>query len=119
MLHGTSMEDTWSIGAGIGYYFSHNLRGDLTIDYRQEAGVRGEVYNNHAGFDSVADDDFANQGLNDIVYNDDYDGDGITNMFRQNGVYYEDPTTGAEKTHIAGIVLVRHPEHDVPREPLL
>ena len=99
---GSTMEDTWSIGAGIGYYFSRHLRGDLTIDYRSESGVKGRVADNHAYFDSVADDDFANQGLNDLVYDDDADGDGITNMLRVPGIYYEDPTTGAEKTHIAG-----------------
>ncbi|MEZ5774877.1 MAG: outer membrane beta-barrel protein [Hyphomicrobiaceae bacterium] len=35
------MEDTWTVGGGVGVYFSENFRGDVTIDYRTDAGVDG------------------------------------------------------------------------------
>ncbi len=36
-----SMDDTWGFGAGFGYIFNENFRGDLTIDYRLDADVTG------------------------------------------------------------------------------
>ena len=38
-----SIENTRSWGLGVGRYFSSNVRGDLTFDWRSEAGVRGTV----------------------------------------------------------------------------
>ncbi len=39
----TSIDDTWTIGGGIGLYFSSNLRGDVTVDYRNDAEVSGTL----------------------------------------------------------------------------
>jgi opacity protein-like surface antigen len=39
----TSIANTHSFGAGVGYYFSKNIRGDITFDWRREAAVRGSV----------------------------------------------------------------------------
>jgi opacity protein-like surface antigen len=39
-LTDTRIDDTWSIGGGIGRYFSRNLRGDITWDHRFDTDVR-------------------------------------------------------------------------------
>ena len=42
----TSIDSTWSVGGGIGRYFTDTLRGDLTYDYRTETdmfGTQGDV----------------------------------------------------------------------------
>lgn len=39
------IDETWSVGGGIGRYFSCNIRGDITVDYRFEANVAGENAN--------------------------------------------------------------------------
>jgi len=49
-LTNTSIDDTWSLGAGIGYYFSPTLRGDLTYDYRFETDVSGTQNDGTASF---------------------------------------------------------------------
>lgn len=36
-----SIDDTWGFGAGFGYIFDEHFRGDLTIDYRLDADVKG------------------------------------------------------------------------------
>jgi len=33
------LEDTFLFGGGLGYFFSDNIRGDVTVDYRDEAEV--------------------------------------------------------------------------------
>jgi opacity protein-like surface antigen len=38
-----TIESTRSFGLGVGRYFSNNVRGDLTFDWRSEAKVRGNV----------------------------------------------------------------------------
>jgi opacity protein-like surface antigen len=38
---GTGMDDSWSIGGGIGYNFRDNIRGDVTIDHRIVTDVTG------------------------------------------------------------------------------
>lgn len=38
---GTGMDDSWSIGGGIGYNFGDNVRGDITVDQRIETDVKG------------------------------------------------------------------------------
>ncbi|MCV6600189.1 MAG: porin family protein [Cohaesibacter sp.] len=35
-FHGEEIDNTFLVGAGFGYYFNHNLRADLTLDYRQD-----------------------------------------------------------------------------------
>jgi opacity protein-like surface antigen len=42
-LNGTAIEDTWSIGLGVGRYFSPNVRGDITYSYLFESDVTGTV----------------------------------------------------------------------------
>jgi opacity protein-like surface antigen len=37
----TSMGKSWTVGGGLGYYFSRNIRGDLTWDHRFKADVSG------------------------------------------------------------------------------
>ena len=46
----TSWHDTWTLGGGIGYYFSQNLRGDITIDHRFGSQVSGINTNPAAQF---------------------------------------------------------------------
>jgi len=36
-----SIDNTWSLGGGIGYYFGRGFRGDLTYDWRANTDVRG------------------------------------------------------------------------------
>lgn len=36
---GEDMEDAFVIGGGLGYFFSDSIRGDVTVDYRDEAEV--------------------------------------------------------------------------------
>jgi opacity protein-like surface antigen len=40
-LYDTNMQDTWSVGAGIGRYFTRNIRGDITWDHRFEGDITG------------------------------------------------------------------------------
>lgn len=40
-FHNTGIDSTWSLGAGVGYYFSRVVRGDITWDHRFEADVEG------------------------------------------------------------------------------
>jgi opacity protein-like surface antigen len=47
----TSIGRNWSYGGGLGYYFSKNVRGDLTLDFRQNANVRGTVHDPLAKFE--------------------------------------------------------------------
>jgi opacity protein-like surface antigen len=50
-LSETSIGRNWSYGGGLGYYFSKNVRGDLTLDFRQNANVRGTVRDGVATFE--------------------------------------------------------------------
>lgn len=40
----TQMGRAWTLGGGIGYYFSRNVRGDLTWDHRFKSDVSGYRY---------------------------------------------------------------------------
>lgn len=42
-LDSASFDDTWTLGGGIGYYFTPSVRGDITYDHRFEADVSGSV----------------------------------------------------------------------------
>ncbi|MEL6746405.1 MAG: outer membrane beta-barrel protein [Pseudomonadota bacterium] len=48
-------DNAFSIGGGVGYYFSHNFRGDLTVEYRSDFTFRGTVKDSHAAFDRGQD----------------------------------------------------------------
>lgn len=39
----TDIDDTWSIGGGIGKYFTSTIRGDITYDHRFEADAQGDL----------------------------------------------------------------------------
>jgi len=36
-----SIDNTWGVGGGIGYYFGRGIRGDVTYEWRASADVRG------------------------------------------------------------------------------
>lgn len=40
-LSNSNIDDTWSVGGGFGYYFTHYLRGDITAEYIADAEVSG------------------------------------------------------------------------------
>ncbi len=42
-LTGAKIDDTWTLGGGVGYYFSKNVRADITWDHRFEADARGSI----------------------------------------------------------------------------
>lgn len=116
-MDSVEIDNSYSIGGGIGYYFSHNLRGDITVDYRDEVTLRGSVRDNHMRFQADTTDtdadgsedsiDSNNNGIVEVyangVYNDDLDGNGIVNSVVSGGIYY-DPNNvdGALETHIPG-----------------
>ena len=41
-LTGNNIDDSWSAGGGIGYYFTTRLRGDVTVDYITDAEIVGD-----------------------------------------------------------------------------
>jgi opacity protein-like surface antigen len=59
----TNIKDTWSIGGGIGRYFTCNLRGDITYDHRHESDVTGRNLNVF----SPANGDIKFKMSNDVV----------------------------------------------------
>jgi len=48
-LSDSAYDPAWSIGAGIGRYFTRSLRGDLTYDYRFETDVSGTASTARSG----------------------------------------------------------------------
>jgi len=42
-LTDTGLGETWTFGGGIGRYFTRNIRGDVTVDYRFEADAEGTL----------------------------------------------------------------------------
>ena len=42
-LHTSEIDSTWGLGAGVGYYFSKNVRADITWDHRFETDARGTM----------------------------------------------------------------------------
>lgn len=42
-LTDTDMENTWTVGGGVGRYFGNGFRGDITLDHRFEADVTGTL----------------------------------------------------------------------------
>lgn len=49
----TSIDNTWSLGGGIGRYFTPTIRGDVTYDHRFEADAKGTLLDHLADFDGV------------------------------------------------------------------
>jgi opacity protein-like surface antigen len=43
-LTDTSMGKAWTLGGGVGYYFTKNIRGDVTYDHRFKSDVSGYRY---------------------------------------------------------------------------
>lgn len=44
----TSIDNTWTIGGGVGTYFSRNVRADITVDHRFDADAQGNLANHAA-----------------------------------------------------------------------
>ncbi|ODN68518.1 porin family protein [Methylobrevis pamukkalensis] len=42
-VSGTSIDDTWMVGAGVGYKFNEFLRADITADYEFGADMSGTI----------------------------------------------------------------------------
>lgn len=49
----TSIDGTWSIGGGIGRYFTPTIRGDVTYDHRFEADASGTLLDHYADLNGV------------------------------------------------------------------
>jgi opacity protein-like surface antigen len=49
-LSQTGINNTWSFGGGVGYYFSKNVRADLTLDWFKETDAHGSVLDPAATF---------------------------------------------------------------------
>ncbi len=52
----TEIDEAWTVGGGIGMYFGHALRGDVTYDHRMDTGVTGykpagDLNNGNRSFD--------------------------------------------------------------------
>jgi opacity protein-like surface antigen len=45
------IDDTWTLGGGIGYYFTPTIRGDITYDHRFEADASGTLLDHYAALD--------------------------------------------------------------------
>jgi opacity protein-like surface antigen len=58
-----SLDNTWAIGGGIGYYFGRGVRGDITYEYRGRADV-------HGGTTATTDFDIASSLLLASLYYD-------------------------------------------------
>ena len=41
-LTDTNIDDSWSVGGGVGYYFTPRFRGDITVDYLADTEIFGE-----------------------------------------------------------------------------
>ena len=46
-----SIDDTWTLGGGIGRYFTPTIRGDITYDHRFEADASGTLLDHYAALD--------------------------------------------------------------------
>jgi opacity protein-like surface antigen len=47
-LTGTDIDNTWTIGGGVGMYFSRNVRADITVDHRFTADAQGNLSDHQA-----------------------------------------------------------------------
>jgi opacity protein-like surface antigen len=43
-IENTSLDGAWSVGGGIGRYFGHGFRGDITVDHLFDSGAQGSLY---------------------------------------------------------------------------
>ena len=48
-----SIDDTWTLGGGIGRYFTPTIRGDITYDHRFEADASGTLLDHYASLDGA------------------------------------------------------------------
>jgi opacity protein-like surface antigen len=87
------IDDTWTIGGGIGVYFSANLRGDVTVDYRNDAEVYGYF-----------PDTFVGAGRREFD---------LSSTVVLANLYYDFYRDGRLSTYAgAGLGLVNHQTHD-------
>jgi opacity protein-like surface antigen len=49
----TNIDGTWSLGGGIGRYFTHTIRGDVTYDHRFETDAEGTLLGHVNGLNGV------------------------------------------------------------------
>jgi len=52
-LVGETIDDTWTLGGGVGRYFTPTIRGDITYDHRFEADASGTLLDNSAGLNGT------------------------------------------------------------------
>ena len=48
-----SLDNTWALGGGVGYYFGRGIRGDVTYEYRCKTDVHGD---GTCGVDTITSD---------------------------------------------------------------
>lgn len=48
-----TVDDTWTLGGGIGYYFTATVRGDITYDHRFDADTSATLLAHPAGLDGA------------------------------------------------------------------
>ena len=96
---GEDIDDTFSLGGGLGYYFSDNIRGDITVDYRFEADVSGT--NSQTG--ARLDTNLASTSFLANMYYDFGDRDGITPYIGAGiGFSYNDTSSDSNVDFAAG-----------------
>lgn len=52
-LTDTAIDNTWTVGGGVGMYFSRNVRADITVDHRFEAEAQGNLADHAATLEGV------------------------------------------------------------------
>jgi opacity protein-like surface antigen len=116
----TSIDSTWSIGGGIGRYFTNTIRGDITYDHRFEADAEGTLLGHVNGLNGARKFGIESDVVLFNLYYDfnragrfnPYVGVGL-------GVAYNETTTGSvtddcgctgtiagdDETHVAGALM--------------
>lgn len=120
-LTDTSIDNTWSIGGGIGMYFGRNFRGDITVDHLFATEVQGNLRDHAATLEGVRKFEMSNTvALANIYYDFDRGGRfspyigvglGFTKNKTKDGVVI-DPcgvcvgvVEGDSNTHVAGALM--------------
>lgn len=66
----TSIDNTWSVGGGIGRYFGNGFRGDITVDHLFDAKTEGSMYCECGDFLGNAKFDFSSTVVLANIYYD-------------------------------------------------
>jgi len=119
-LSDTEIEGQWSLGGGVGYYFTKNIRGDVTVEHRFETDATGTLRDNNVNISGVR-----NFGLKStvVMFNGYYDFDnrsfftpyigvglGIANHSTTDGTVTlhgggTGTIAGESTTHVAGALM--------------